>query len=443
MCAVAVASWLEQFVSSTATPMSSDASISQTTLTSSHTSKLSRSSVPVEFLDGRVRHIPLYPEKIQHMPAVQKDGGDDPDCTHGAIFYGSIRKVDPLEIAENAEVIGNGNNNEIGDKDYILQVGAAKLIVHALDGVGICTRLGLDCEQGKWAINSGPRTMLIKNMLKVGMHSGVWRLDFGVLNGSTMAKYSLNARLGIEGGISILGSTGLVRPFSNDAYIATIQICVRSHRQEGGTSMVFCTGGRTQKGAKKYLPSLPPSAFTCIADFIAVSIREACAHAMQEIVIACMPGKLCKYAAGFENTHAHRVEQDMNILRALVQKHLPQAEQLHNALERSVTIREALLSIPEEARMNILQQLAEQALQQLAHFTGIVTRLRILLFDFQGEFLFEKSLSITKAKQLPHAEDVQQQTASALRQAHADTPQTSAQIGENYFLLKDEQSCGT
>ncbi len=407
MCAVALAAWLEHF----------------------HRAPSPLSSVPVEFLDGRLRHIPLFAEKIHGMVAVKKDGGDDPDCTHGALFYGNIRT---------AEL------HEAQDKDYILHIGAATLIVHALDGVGVCTRLGLDCQQGKWAINTGPREMLIKNLQKNGMDCGVWLFSFGVVDGLKRAKHSLNAHLGIEGGISILGTTGLVRPFSHDAYVATIHICVRSHHQEGGSSMVFCTGGRTQKGAKKYLPALPDSAFTCIADFIAVSIRSACAYNMQEITIACMPGKLCKYAAGFENTHAHKAQQDMRILRAAVQKHLPEAAQLHSALADSVTIREALLSIPEHARLDILHQLAKQALVQLASFATIATQLRVLVFDFQGDFLFEKSIAVPKPVESSPArpsslqEDVSTPSSS---QAQRHCQITEAHIGAEYFLCKEQAPC--
>ncbi len=401
MCAVALASWLER----------------------SHPKPFALRSVPLEFLDGRMRHIPLYPQKIQAMLAVKKDGGDDPDCTHKALFYG---KIFPAQL------------HEAQEKDYVLSVGDATLIVHALDGVGTCTRLGLDCQQGKWAINTGPREMLMKNLHAHGLNSGIWRFCFGVVDGLKRAKHSLNAHLGIEGGISILGTTGLVRPFSHDAYAATIHICVRSHYQEGGTTMVFCTGGRTQKGAKKHLPALPASAFTCIADFIAVSIGHACAYAMQDIVIACMPGKLCKYAAGFENTHAHKAQQDMRILHAAVHTHLPKATALHSALAQSVTIREALLSIPEYARLDILHQLAEQALVQLAKFTTRTTQLHILVFDFQGTFLFKKSKKISTASQRPCTQALESHKPVAA-QKHA--PQTQAHIEPYYFLTGEQDTC--
>ncbi len=401
MCALALASWFEHKHNSiTALPFSPPP------------------YVPVEFLDGHMRHIPLLKEKIHDMLALQKDGGDDPDCTHKAIFYGKLQ-MSHLHDAQ--------------PQDYILQVDKAHLIVRGRDGIGICTRLGFDCQQGKWAITTGPRNMLVQNLLAHGMRNGVWLFTFGVVQGEKIAKHSLNAHLGIEGGISILGTTGLVRPFSHEAYKATIDICVRSHHMEGGSSMVFCTGGRTQKGAKKILPQLPATAFTCIADFIAFSIQKACAYAMQEICIACMPGKLCKYAAGFENTHAHKVQQDMSILRAAVQKHLPQATTLHKALENSVTIREALLSIPDAARQEILHQLTQQALHQLAKFTTSTVNLRILVFDFQGNFLLEKSTHIHHAQNITAASVLIAEQNTWHRPPHTPS-QEKAHMKPDYFL---------
>ncbi len=406
MCAVALAAWFEH-----GTRWQSEEAQDRPPVP----------SVPIEFLDGQMRHIPLFSERIQGMLAVKKDGGDDPDCTHGALFYGDLRKA---------------ALHEAHACDYIVSVGAAQLIVHALDGVGICTRLGLDCEQGKWAINTGPRHMLMKNLHMHGMRDGVWLFRFGVVDGRKRAQRSLNAHLGIEGGISILGTTGLVRPFSHEAHMATIELCVRAHKHVGGSRMVLCTGGRTQKGAKAYLPALPASAFTCIADFIAVSIRYACAYGMREIIIACMPGKLCKYAAGFENTHAHKVPQSMQTLCEAVYKHVPEDAAVHAALADCVTVRQALLAIPEHARRDVLHTLTEQALVQLAGFTSADTQLRIVLFDFQGDFMCEKSL-LAHTCSLPV-----QHVAESLIHMNADMDATiHTHIGTAYFLRKEQDSC--
>lgn len=96
---------------------------------------------------------------------------------------------------------------------------------------------GLDCEQHKWAINHGPRRMITDNLARAGMREGCWLAEISVRDGEKLAGKTLNPLLGVVGGISILGTSGIVRPYSHEAYIATIRICVRSTRlsrlQEG------------------------------------------------------------------------------------------------------------------------------------------------------------------------------------------------------------------
>ena len=265
-------------------------------------------SIWVHFLDGRERELPLLQSDEKHMAVIRKNGGDDPDCTHGATLYADIRAC---------------LSGEIRAEDYVLQIGNGTLILRGAEGIGLCNRRGLDCELGRWAINTGPRNMISENLRRAGFSSGCWLLEIGVENGEELAKHTLNSHLGIMGGISLLGTTGLVRPYSHEAYIHTVRICVKSHFLSGGSTMVFCTGGRTKSGAEIHLPQLPATAFVSIGDFIAESLAAACRYGMREIAVACMPGKLCKYAAGFENTHAHKVSQDMDLLRAEVRRDGP------------------------------------------------------------------------------------------------------------------------
>ena len=233
--------------------------------------------------------------------------------------------------------------------------------------------------------------MLADNLCRAGLRSGCWLLEISIPEGAELARHTLNPQLGIEGGLSLLGTTGLVRPYSHEAYLATIRICVEGHAREGGRSMVFCTGGRTRKGAGKRLPDLPESAFVCIGDFIAESLEQACRLQMREIVVACMAGKLCKYAAGFRNTHAAKNQQDMALLRAEVRRCLPEATALHEALAHSVSVREALLSLPDATRTALLHRLAHLALEQFARHCPGSPALRLLVFDFDGSFLMEQS----------------------------------------------------
>lgn len=332
-------------------------------------------SVHLRFPDGEKRELPLRTD-TGHMAAIRKDGGDDPDCTHGATLYADIRPCRP---------------DAVRPEDYALKVGDGTVILRAVEGVGLCTRRGLDCEPGRWAVNRGPRRMIVDNLSLAGLKTGCWLLEIGVENGESLAKRTLNAHLGITGGLSILGTTGLVRPYSHEAYIHTIRVCVRSHHLAGGSSVVFCTGGRTKAGAEARLPELPATAFISIGDFIAESLATACRYGMREIIVACMPGKLCKYAAGFANTHAHKVGQDMNLLRAEISGMLPDETALLRALEHSASVREALLSIPDPAGQILLRRLARTALSRFARRCSKAPALRLLAFDFEGGFLFEEA----------------------------------------------------
>ena len=332
-------------------------------------------SVRVRFPDGKDRELPLLTNS-SHMAAIMKDGGDDPDCTHGATLYADIRPCQPGDMQA---------------RDYALTVGSGLVILRAVEGIGLCTRQGLDCDMGRWAINMGPRRMITDNLHAAGLDTGCWLLEVGIENGARLAERTLNAHLGIVGGLSLLGTTGLVRPYSHEAYIHTIEICVRSHAHAGASTVVFCTGGRSKAGAEARLPHLPPGAFVTIGDFIAESLAVACRSGIREITVACMPGKLCKYAAGFANTHAHKVRQDMSLLRAEAARAIPAEKDLHQALRHSASVREALLSIPESARADLLRRLARTALDQLARRCTGGQALRLLVFDFQGKFLLEEA----------------------------------------------------
>lgn len=386
-------------------------------------------SIRLRFLDGNDRILPLAEPSSSRIAAIRKDAGDDPDCTHNAVIYANIRPCAP---------------GEAGAEDYTLDIGGGVVILRGAEGVGLCTRPGLDCEQGRWAINTGPRRMIAENLRRAGLDAGCWLLEIGVENGQGLAKRTLNTHLGVQGGISLLGTSGLVRPYSHDAYIHTVRICVKSHHLSGGSTMVFCTGGRTKSGAKKRLRELPETAFVCIGDFIAESLAAARQREMREIIVACMPGKLCKYAAGFDNTHAHKVRQDMDLLRAEVRNALPEQTALHHALERSVSVREALLFFSEADLADLLRRLARAALEQFARRCAGGPVLRLLVFDFEGRFLFEEAKETSAALGSGNAHDGKTALVEKQGPAHADGADNdeapplladpSEIVGTTYFL---------
>ena len=362
-------------------------------------------SVEVLFPDGVLRVLPVYPDNPPGTVCIRKDGGDDPDCTHGAIVHARFlpcgsegERMEPLDSRdyllsfpdEGAEGKGPSGNTEAaclsvdpaGGKT--VQTEAGLLEVGAEEGIGLCTRPGLDCEPGKWAINVVPRTMLQQNLQRAGFF-GHWRLVLGIRDGERLASHTLNSRLGVVGGLSILGTSGLVRPYSHEAYIETIRICLRSYRLDKGTHVVLYTGGRTRKGAMLRYPELPETAFVGIGDYIAESL-QACGS-FSAITVACMGGKLCKYAAGYSYTHAHTVEQAMHLALDTVES-LPDMPP-GSRFAHCASVRELLLCLSEPQRLLLLKALAKQAFQQLRHFMQARQRLELMVFDFDGHWLFD------------------------------------------------------
>lgn len=328
--------------------------------------RLATGSVPavvtVTFGDDTTRDIAV--SSHGDWCCVLKDGGDDPDCTHGATLVG---RMSAFTTPDN--------------RDYKLCVGAALVTVRAVEGIGLCTRPGLDCDPGKWAVNIGPRRMMTEHLSREDMPADHWLFELGIRDGERLAEKTLNRQLGVVGGLSVLGTTGLVRPFSHEAYIATVRLCARSWAQEGGTHLVLCTGGRTRKAAEALL-GLPENASTCIGDFIAESLEAAQTSGMVEVTVACMAGKLCKYAAGFTNTHAHKVPQDMALLCREAATLYPDAD-----LYACASVREALLLLPDAVQDRLLRRLAVLALQRFReHAPGLMFHL--LVCDFTGKPLF-------------------------------------------------------
>lgn len=211
--------------------------------------------LPLLFPDGEARTLPLA-DCAPGFARIVKDGGDDPDCTHGAVLEARVSAAVPEQAAR---------------EDYLLPIGRALLILRSGGGIGLCTLPGLDCEQHKWAINHGPRRMIADNLARAGMREGCWLAEISVRDGEKLAGKTLNPLLGVVGGISILGTSGIVRPYSHEAYIATIRICVRSTRLSGFRKAVFCTGGAPPRWRRPFCRNTPPFPSSALG----ISLRKA------------------------------------------------------------------------------------------------------------------------------------------------------------------------
>jgi len=209
---------------------------------------------------------------------VVKDAGDDPDVTDGAHLTATARWT-----------------------------GGPGLTLEGGEGVGVVTKPGLGLEVGGAAINPVPRAMIgqaVGEVVDVAAR-GV-RVIVSVPGGERMARKTTNARLGILGGISILGTTGIVRPFSTASWRASVVQAISVLAAQGERTVVLCTGGRTERGAMALLPDLPEVCFVEVGDFTGAALREALDDGLQRVVFVGMVGKLTKLAAGVLMTHYTR-----------------------------------------------------------------------------------------------------------------------------------------
>ncbi len=229
--------------------------------------------------------------KDEAVCSVIKDAGDDPDCTNGAELTVTVTRLDrPGEI--------------------LLDRGP---------GVATITKVGLGLEVGGPAINAVPRKN-ITEMVREAAGDELQRYGFKVIisvpGGEEMAKKTENERLGIIGGISILGTTGIVVPFSTSAYRASISQAIDVARAAGQDTIVLTTGSRSEQFAIKIL-KLPQECYVQMGDFVGFSTKQSSVKGMKKVILCGMPGKMSKIAAGKMQTHVAGSHVDMAFLASI------------------------------------------------------------------------------------------------------------------------------
>ncbi len=222
---------------------------------------------------------------------VIKDAGDDPDCTHGAHMTATVAWTDqPGEIE--------------------LDGGA---------GVGQITKPGLGLTVGTSAINPVPRqniTNMVREAAGDSLVTRGLRVVISVPGGEEMATKTQNERLGIIGGISILGTTGIVVPFSTSAFKASIVQGIDVARAAGQETIVLTTGGKSEEFGMKIL-GLPEVCYVQMGDFVGFSLRASTHRGIRKIYLCGMPGKMSKIAKGKMQTHVAGSEVDLEFLASI------------------------------------------------------------------------------------------------------------------------------
>ena len=220
-------------------------------------------SVPVGFADGYAYCI--------------KEAGDDPDVTNGLEIRAQVELSDCFEI-------------------------------HGGEGVGVFTLPGFDYPPGSPAINKGPREMMRSNI-----RENV-QITIAVPQGIEIAKRTFNPRLGIEGGISIIGVSGIVKPFSEEAFIDSIGKCMTVAKASGSHRVVINSGGKSERFVKALYPLLPRQAFVEYGNYIGETVRIASELQIQEVTLGVMLGKAVKLAAGHLDTHSRKATMDLDFI---------------------------------------------------------------------------------------------------------------------------------
>lgn len=323
------------------------------------------SEIECRLPNGQIVRFPVHEARFLDADAcravVVKDAGDDPDATHGAHLTVEVRRLP----------------------------GRAGVIeLRGGEGVGVVTKPGLGLEVGGPAINPVPRRNITENVQAAAgelLRTDGLEVRVSVPGGEEMAKKTLNARLGILGGISILGTTGIVRPYSTAAFRASVVQAVDVAVAQGCEAVVFTTGGRTEKFAMRQLPQLPEAAFVQMGDFVKAAFRAAIARRVRHIYVGAMIGKLTKMCQGLAVTHAWKAEVDRDLL-AEAAREVGAPEAVVEEIRAAETARfgaerlaELGLAVP------FHRAVAQRAIRRLKADHPGEYRLTVLVCDFEGQ----------------------------------------------------------
>lgn len=348
--------------------------------------------------------------------AVRKDGGDDPDVTTGLLIFASVRLVDLFVPEEKGTRIRQESVNCEHRIPILIDGGV---------GIGRVTKPGLDQPVGAAAINHVPREMIERSVREIleefpeglrragqfcsgrdqsadSVHSvpepsgrNSVRLNLAVhvlisiLGGEERAARTFNPKLGIVGGLSVLGTTGIVEPMSDRALVETIRTEIRMHRAQGEETLAFAPGNYGLTFLEKEY-GLPRSASVTISNFAADAVEMAADAGCRKLLLTGHIGKLVKIAGGIRNTHSRYGDHRMEILSALAQKYCPQEDfpNLREKLMRCAVTGEAVRILREAGiAQKVLADMARAITGNLENWSGGRIRAEVIVFMGQKEEL--------------------------------------------------------
>jgi len=319
---------------------------------------------PVEITlpKGQRVSFPLARDRLgegEAMAAIVKDAGDDPDVTHCATVMATVRRAAP----------GTG------------------ITFRAGDGVGTVTRPGLPLAVGEPAINPVPRAMMrdtVAGLAKAHGDAGDVEIEIAIPGGEEMAKKTMNGRLGILGGLSILGTTGIVIPYSCASWIASIRQGIDVARAAGVMHAAASTGSVSESAVQK-MYDLEEVALLDMGDFAGGLLKYLRDHPIPRLTIAGGFAKLAKLAAGHLDLHSGRSQVDFDRLAGLVAE-LGGDKALAEAARGANTAGQ-VLELAAQAGLNLGDRIAAEARETALGVLDGDVSVEVVIFDRSGRLV--------------------------------------------------------
>ena len=281
-------------------------------------------SVPVILPNGETIHVEVH--YGNGYAYVLKDSGDDPDVTKG------------IEIRASVEILPSDTpltEEDLADDDGI----EPRILIRGGEGIGKITLPGFDYPVGSAAINKVPRQMIRQNLRHLitnpsslntqspiphgkcsmfNVQCSTFLVTLSVPEGAEIARRTFNPRLGIVGGISIVGISGIIQPFSIEGFISSIKKCMQVAKASGCDEVVINSGAKSENYLKARFPQLPPQVFVQYGNFIGETLQVAAELNIPKVTLGVMIGKAVKLAEGHLDTHSHKVVMNKEFIRQLM-----------------------------------------------------------------------------------------------------------------------------
>lgn len=312
---------------------------------------------------------------------VIKESGDDPDVTNHSRIRVTVQLS--LDVSGCATVMAQEEHCQETESDD-----TGRVIFQAGEGVGTVTLPGLGLKVGGPAINATPRKMIRQELIPLlPSPDSVAIVTVSVPGGEELAKRTFNPKLGIIGGISIIGTSGIVRPFSSDAFIASIRKEASVAKAIGCETLVINSGAKSERYLRSLYASLPPQSFVHYGNFIGETLKIAADLGFKQVILGIMIGKAVKLAEGFLDTHSKKVVMNKGFLQD-VAKEAKCEEATVDAINRITLARELWELLAEKEQNRFFPLLLQKCKSYCAPILPD-GELTLLLISEEGKVLYQ------------------------------------------------------